>query len=165
MSPSHARRMNLIALALLITALISFAAFHGLEFQIYVDPSMQVEDDNRGWRVWPELVDFVRDLDFSDPRDLIAWAGFLCATLLIAASPALIPVFRASRLAWWLAALVSGTAMLGLGGVLLLDPPDPSWSVPGPGYFCLLGALALNFIGLLFVRREVLPEPRIDLDV
>jgi len=65
-------------------------------------------------------------------------------------------LFRASRLAWWLAVIVAGTALVGLTGVLLVDYSDvpPEAEKPGPGFFCLIASQVLNFLGLLFVRRE-----------
>ncbi|MEK7950072.1 hypothetical protein [Luteolibacter soli] len=153
---SSARRMNLIALAVLLTGLISFVAFH---FLIFVD--FRPDDDAiRGWQVWPEVWRFVRDPDFNQLEDLIATSALFTSVLLTVISPFAIPLFRSSRLAWWLAAIVSGAAMLGLTGVLLVNyVMEPSESEkPGAGFFCLVASQALNFVGLLFVRRENEPE-------
>lgn len=145
--------MNLIALAVLLTGLISFIAFHPL----VVADGRPSDDVVRGWQVWPEIWQFFKELDFSDIGDLIACSAFLTSALLIVVAPFAIPLFRASRPAWWLAAIVSGTALIGLSGILLVDytnaPPDAEKL--GPGFFCLIAAQILNFLGLMFIRREV----------
>jgi len=153
---SRARRMNLIAMAVLLTGLISLIAFHGM---VFADrrPDGEV---TYGWQVWPEIWQFITDLDFSDIADLIAASAFLTSVLLIVVAPFAIPVFRASRLAWWLAAIVSGTALTGLTGILVVDytkePADAEEL--GPAFFCLIASQVLNFVGLLFIRREHSPE-------
>jgi hypothetical protein len=160
---SRARQMNLVALAVLLTALISFITFHGM---VLVDRRPH-DEVTYGWQVWPEIWQFARDLDFSDIADLIATSAFLTSFLLIVIAPFAIPLFRASRLAWWLAAIVSGSALIGLTGVLLgnyLGTPSGE-EKPGPGFFCLIASQLLNFLGLLFVRRECAPEPVVKPDL
>ena len=154
---SRARRMNLVALAVLLTALISLIAFH---LMVFAD-RRPYDEAVHGWQIWPEIWQFVTDLDFSDIGDLIATSAFLTSFLLIVVAPFAIPLFRASRLAWWLAAIVSGAALVGLSGVLVGDYlGTPSGArEPGPGFFCLIASQILNFLGLLFVRREHAPEP------
>ena len=157
----HARRMNLIALALLITALIAFVAFHFLVITIYTDPGYSKTRD-LGWEIWPELLEFLKDVDFDQIQGMIAASAFLTYCLLVVASPFLVPVLRISRIGWWVTVIASGVAMLGFGGVILISNDDPSFSVPGPGLYCLLASLALNFLGLLFIRREVPAAPEVD---
>ena len=146
--------MNLIALAILVTALIAFAAFHFLVIQIYVDPSIMGQSEERGWKLWLETYEFLKYPDPSETQAMVGIASFLASTVLVIACPLLVPVFNRSRWLWWLVVLASGVAMCGLGGVLLLSPLDPSYAVPGPGMYCLLAVLVLNFTGLLFIRRE-----------
>ena len=155
----HARRMNLIALALLITALIAFVVFHFLSFEIYTDPSY---GPSNGWMMWPGLIDFLGDVDFEDLAGMIAASAFLTYSLLVVVSPFIVPFLRISRLGWWMCIIASGVAMCGFGGVVLFSGHDPSFSVPGPGFYCLLASLALNFLGLLFIRREVPAAPEVD---
>jgi hypothetical protein len=152
MAISHARRMNLVALAVLLTALISLAVFHGT---VFVDHGPD-DEVSYGWQVWPEIWRTVRAPNFDDFMDLIATSAFLTSLLLIAIAPFAIPLFRASRLAWWLAAIVSGLALVGLSGVLLVSYSDPAAGSEklGPGFFCLIASQVLNFLGLLFIRRE-----------
>ncbi|WP_264513662.1 hypothetical protein [Luteolibacter rhizosphaerae] len=152
----RARRMNLIALALLITALIAYIAFHFLPLEVYPPDLYGIEPD-RGYEVWGEVVEFAKDPSANDPQDMIALAGFLCAAFLIIVSPFLVPLLHRSRWMWWTVVLVSGATLCGLGGVLLLIFFHDGEAIPGSGIHCLLAALALNFLGLLFIRREKSP--------
>jgi hypothetical protein len=153
--------MNLIALALLVTALIAFVAFHFLVITIVTDPGSSRSDES-GWRIWPELLEFLKDADFNDAEGMIAVSAFLTYCLLVVGSPFILPVLRMSRLGWWITVIASGLAMCGFGGMILLSEHDPAYSVPGPGTYCLLASLALNFLGLLFIRREVPPPPALE---
>ena len=157
----HARRMNLIALALLVTALIAFVAFHFLVITVVTDPGSS-RSEELGWRIWPELLEFLKDADFNDAEGMIAVSAFLTYCLLVIASPFIIPILRMSRLGWWITVIASGLAMCGFGGMILLSEDDPAYSVPGPGTYCILASLALNFLGLLFIRREVPAAPEVD---
>jgi hypothetical protein len=150
----HARRMNLIALALLVTALIAFTAFHLLP----VDSGIGSDD---GWRVWQEIGLFLETPNLEDLQTMIGISSFLTCVVMILTGPFLIPVLRRSRLAWWLATIVSGMAFAGLGVVVAIHNLGPG-TQPGPAVFCLLAALALNFLGLLFIRREVPAAPAFD---
>jgi hypothetical protein len=163
MAHDRARWMNLIALAILVTALIAFVAFHFLVIQTYVDPGFG-QAEERGWRIWLEVYEFLKDPDPGEIEAMVGVSSFMASVVLVVASPLLVPVFSRSRWAWWIAVLVSGSAMCGLGGVVLLGPSaDPSYAVPGPGIHCLLAVLVLNFTGLLFIRRESRPSAEIDL--
>ena len=150
--------MNVIALALLCTALIAFGAFHFLEVQIYVDPGLAGQSGELGWRIWLEVYEFLKSPDPDEFQPMIGIASLLASTVLVVACPFLVPVLSRSRWVWWIAVLASGSAMCGLGGVLLSTQNDPGYAVPGPGIYCLLGVLVLNFTGLLFIRREG-PKP------
>jgi len=147
----------LVALAVLLTALIALVAFHLMVFVDY-RPDGEV---SYGWEVWPEIWNMMKAPDFDDIQDLIATSAFLTSLFLIGIAPFAIPLFRASRLAWWLAAIVSGMALVGLSGVLMVSYLDssPASEKLGPGFFCLVASQILNFIGLLFIRREVSPDP------
>lgn len=150
---SPARRMNLIALAVLLTGLILLIAFHPM---VFVD--RRVDDKVvHGWQAWPEIWRFIADPDFSDLGDLIMISAFLTSVLLIVVAPFAISLFRASRLTWWLAAIVAGAALVGLSGVLLVDYSDvaPEAEKLGPGFFCLIASQVLNFLGLMLIRREM----------
>lgn len=154
MSQDRARWMNLIALAILVTALIAFAAFHFLVVQTYVDPGLAGQPAERGWTIWLEVYEFFKDPDPDETQAMIGVASFLAATVLVIACPLLVTVFNRSRWLWWIAVLASGVAMFGLGSILLFSLPDPSYAVPGPAIHCLVAVLVLNFTGLLFIRRE-----------
>ncbi|MCW1921705.1 hypothetical protein OKA05_04020 [Luteolibacter arcticus] len=149
--------MNLVALALLITALIAFVAFHFLVVDYDSDPSTVEKTPERGWEIWLELIGFLKDADFTEFRGMIAAASFLCATLLVVLAPFLVPVLKRSRLAWWVIVLPAGIATCGFGGIVGVDLLDPLNSY-GPGVPCLLAAFAINFIGLLFIRHEAAPD-------
>jgi hypothetical protein len=49
----------------------------------------------------------------------------------------------------------AGMATCGFGGIIATNLSNSY----GPGIPCLLGAFALNFIGLLFIRRELAADP------
>lgn len=153
----HARRMNLIALALLITGLVSLIAFHPF---VFVDHRPN-DEAMHGWQIWPEIWRTIKSPDFNDIQSLIATSAFLTSLLLVAGAPFSIPLLRVSRLAWWLAIFVSGLALIGLSGVLIMNYSDTSATV-GPGFYCLIASQALNFLGLLFIRREIPAAPEVD---
>lgn len=148
----RARWMNLVALAVLSTSLLAYVAFHLLPIEAYTDPELE----DRGWELWGEVYEFIKDPDANYSQEMIGVAGFLCSAFLIVVCPFLVPVMSRSRWLWWVMVLASGTAMCGLGGIVLLAFIEE----PGSGTYCLLAALALNFLGLLFIRREqvALPE-------
>ena len=158
----HARRMNLIALALLITALIAFVAFHFMVITIYTDPTLVSKSKETGWEIWPTLWDYLHLPDYHDLQGMTAASAFLTYSLLVVACPFILPFLRMSRLAWWITVIASGVATCGFGGIVLFTEHDPSISSPGPGLYCLLASLALNFLGLLFIRREMPAAPEVD---
>jgi hypothetical protein len=159
----HARRMNLIALALLITSLIAFITFHFLPTISGEEIDREGYDPNefKGWTIWEEIGNFAKSPNIGDFQEMIGVSTFLTGVLLILSSPFLIPVLRRSRLVWWIATLGSGLVLTGLGGLLVISNLDPDDN-PGPAIYCILASLALNFLGLLFIRREIPASPEVD---
>lgn len=159
----HARRMNLIALALLVTALIAFVSFHFLPTISGEEVDRRGYDPNdfEGWTIWEEIGNFAKDPDIGDFQEMIGVSTFLTGVMLILSSPLIIPVLRRSRLVWWVATLGSGLVLTGLGGLLVINNLEPVIQ-PGPAIYCLLASLALNFLGLLFIRREVPAAPGVE---
>jgi len=145
------RVLNLISLAFLVASLISFMLFHVLEDSL---------TEGKGWRVWLEIWEMIRDPSFfEEPRNMMAAASFFTVTLLITCSPAMVPLFRRSRLLWWLAAVFSGLATITFWLIVLLinDPQTIGLSA-----WCLLAAPVLNLTGLFLIRGEPragLPDP------
>jgi hypothetical protein len=160
MSIPQARRMNLIALALLITALIACVAFHFLPTISgeEIDRGEYDPNDFKGWTIWEEIGNFAKSPNIGDFQEMIGVSTFLTGVLLILSSPFLIPVLRRSRLVWWIATIASGLVLTGLGGLLVISNLEPD-DQPGPAIYCLLVSLALNFLGLLFIRRELPAAP------
>lgn len=159
MANERARWMNLVALALLVTALISFVGFHLLEMVEY--EKYAPDHSERGWEIWPAVLDFLKSPTFGDSEDMVSIAALLTGSVTILAGPFLIPVLSQSRLLWWVVALASGTSLCGLG-VILTFGWDNDYTRPGPGLLCLLAALLLNFTGLLFIRREAVAPAEVD---
>ncbi|MCW1883385.1 hypothetical protein OKA04_01500 [Luteolibacter flavescens] len=158
MSRPHARWMNVAALSLLVTALIVFVAFH---FMVVDYASSPMGKNTMGWHLWPELYRFVRMGNFSDSESTIAATCFLCATLLVALAPFSISFLQKSRLAWWVVVIPAGVATFGFGGTIGIELLNSPASF-GPGIPCLIASFALNFTGLLLIRREPTPEPVVD---
>lgn len=156
-SASATRIMNLVATILLAMGLLAFAVFHFQPIIAYADPSWAGKSHKDGWETWPMLFEFLKGTDFSDTMSVIGASAFLCGSLSITASPFLTPVLKVSRPAWWAVTIASGLAAAGFVGMVLSDPPDPDFCTYGPGVSCLLSAFALNFTGLLFVRRHLHP--------
>ena len=160
----HARRMNLIALALLITALIAFTAFHFLPVMAeteFARIGAAPDEINAGWSIWQEIGNFFVAPRIDDSQAMIGISTFLTCVVLILACPFLVPLFRRSRLVWWIATIASGLVLTGLGGLLVITNLAPD-DHPGPAIFSLLASLALNFLGLLFIRRELPAAPEVD---
>ncbi len=133
---------------------------HGLSVLLFVAyhflPGFGVAS---GWVVWPQIAESMSAPGiFEQPTVLAIVASFLMITVLIVASPFLSIVFRRSRLSWWLATVMSGLAMVVLGGLILtLNDPDKL----GPGEICLLASPVFHFIGMLMIRKERMPEPAV----
>ncbi len=142
--------MNLIALAFAVTALVVFVAFHFLPWS----PLW------KGWVVWEDIFGDLADGGLEEPPLVLAAASLLTESLLIVLLPFLLRMTWSSRLLWWTVTLVSGIATCALAGIILyfilLDPYTRAEA--GPAVYCLVAAPVLNFISLLFVRREA-PEP------
>jgi hypothetical protein len=154
MAMERVRFMNLVAFALLATALLAYVAFHLLPIEIYTAPGLSDLDPDRGYRVWGEVLEFAKNPSADQGQDMIALAGFVCSAFLIVTCPFLVPLLNRSRWMWWIVVLASGAALCGLGGVLISIFYRDNHVIPGPGIPCLLAALVLNFLGLLFIRKE-----------
>ena len=144
----RARLMNLVAVAFFITALIALGAFH-------VTPWSK-EAPDQGYHVWIEFRDMVQARDFSNPWESIGLFMFPCFALLALVSPFLVGFLRRSRLAWWMLVLFSGICLISIGAFMFVitQPAPGEPDQRGTGFFCLAGAMVLNFIGMLFVRRD-----------
>ncbi len=143
----HARRMNRIALALLIIALIAFIAFHFLPWQ-----------SQAGWKIWGSILGDLTRFRRIDGEGAIAMASLFATSVMLVAGPFLISVFQRSRLIWWLVTIVAGSALVGLSGVIahaFFTGMDFRF---GSGMGCLVAAQTLNFLGLFFIRRDQAAE-------
>lgn len=155
----RARVMNLVAVGLFITALLALFGFHVTEWESGMGSGIH------GWVIWPALWSMAQAPDFSDTIESIGLIMFPSFVVLAVCSPFLIGVLRKSRLAWWLLVLFSGTCLISVGLFAISEsslPDNPDQL--GPGFFCLANALAMNFLGMLFVRRDVRVEMPIDSD-
>jgi hypothetical protein len=152
--------MNRIARLAFVAALISFIAFHFVEFWHFTEPDLDA--DTTGWRIWTEIPTTMGSPSHLDGVQMIFWSCFLTSSLLVASSPFLVGVVRVSRLAWWIGALTSGVATIALGGFLISLVSDHAEISPGLGFTLLLAAMLLNFLGFFFIRREIPPNPVTD---
>ncbi len=154
--------MNRAARVLFIVSLGCFVAFHFGSFYILRNQPFPSQDFT-GWNIWVALVaDVFRHPSRVDARTMIAYSGFLTCALLLVSSPFLVPILRSSRLAWWGCVLTSGIAMIGFGSVIIPQGTVSGDVVLGPGFYFLLAAMLLNFLGFLFIRRVISPNPVID---
>lgn len=157
----RARRMNLIALALFITALISLVAFHLLPF----DPSLSTTNpgENRGWIIWQ----FIGSV-FSSARifrvpdvETLAYGCLPVSMMLVTVAPFLIAVLRGSRPIWWMMMIMTSVCLASVSWLIWSLSRDPI-TTPPPSISVYLTAVILNFLGLLFIRREVPSAPEVD---
>ncbi len=134
-------RVHLPALVLFCAGLASLVFFNFL-------PGFGTE--RKGWNLWVNIIQAVqRPSLFRDTKDLISIACLLTLLALVTASPFLVSVYLKSRLAWWLAALMSGLSTCALWCIVLFIVES---NRVGLGGWCLLAAPALNFAGLLSLR-------------
>lgn len=136
--------------ACLFAALLLFAAFH---------VSRPVTDDDElGWRIWENIWDYTKTPEtlVENPADGVALASFLAFTLLLVASPFLLPVLRKSRGAWWALMIVSGLAGVGFWIAIFHDGIGDTEI--GMGIWFLLFANTLNFVGLATARAGIRSE-------
>jgi len=157
----HARRMNQIALALLVTALTILIAFHLLPF----DPSLASTEGNhhRGWVIWEFIMpalSFERLL-FSPNRGALMIASLPLSMLLVAASPFLIPLLSGSRPIWWITILLTSVCAAAVTWMVWELSVDPI-TRPPKSIGTYLASVYLNFLGLLFIRREAPAAPVVD---
>ena len=162
MSLSHCRRMNLAALALLVSALVAFTIFHFSrvdEVFGFASGWLRENDSIAGWQVWLSGWVSAKTWDTGGPDvavEMLVSAMLTSSALSIVAAPFLLPIMRSSRLAWWLIVFVSFCG-LNLGISIVSDYAIPESPVLGglrPGTYCLISAQILNFLGLLCIRRE-----------
>ena len=154
-----ARVMNLVALAFFITALLALGGFHFLSWWKHVSFP--------GWGIWNEMMGRVQSRDFSEPLANICLLMFPCFTALALSTPFLIGVLRRSRLAWWLLVLFSGGCLISVGAfaITISSPAPDEPDQRGPAFYCLMASLGLNFLGMLFVRRDVQAMTAMEPDV
>jgi hypothetical protein len=157
----HARRMNLIALALLVTALISLVAFHLLPF----DPSLSTThpSENRGWIIWRFIGSvFSSGRIFRAPdAEALAFGCLPVSMMLVIAAPFLIPMLRGSRPIWWMMMIMTSVCLASVSWLIWSLSRDPI-TTPPPSISVYVMAVFLNFLGLLFIRREVPAAPEVD---
>jgi hypothetical protein len=104
----------------------------------------------KGWTLWAEVARRLLDPKLvRDSRDLVFIASLLTLVVLVTASPFLVGAYLKSRLAWGLAAMMSGLATAVIWYLVL--QMDKSRGID-PGGWCLLAAPALNFAGLIALR-------------
>ena len=156
----HARRMNLIAQALLITALLFFVGFH---LGDWVRVTLELEP-LKGWELWKNAISVVRHSHLHGlPNSLlITMSALIVASVLICGSPFAVKPLAASRALWWGATVVSVASFAGFGGFMAYYMVVEAVDEPGTGFFCLIAAQMLHFTGLLFIRREVPAAPEVD---
>jgi len=142
MSPSTARHVNHVALALLVAALVCWIAFHLLPME---------RDGGRGWELWRQILRAPKIGSMFGWKKLLPISGFLTLGLLVPASPFVTTLLRSSTPCRWLAMLASGAAFFGFGGAVAASL-DSSYS-----FFCLVASMFLNFFGLVCIRH-VAPE-------
>jgi len=135
-TPSPAHPLNRLGIILLISALICLIGFHLLP----------IDRNSQGWEFWPAIWDVLTRRGRIQWESMIAISAFLTIAILVTASPFITRLLRASNLFRWLAIVASGTALLGLGGLILIDLPD------GPAFVFLLATMLLNFAGLICIR-------------
>ena len=133
---------RLLPLAFFVAALVAYAAFHFLPWSIH-GPTV-------GWQIWRMVLRLPRD--WNDFSNLLPTFGFLSTGLLIVASPFLVPVFMASRLARILVRLVSLMAAVSLTGALLWHSGNFDKFRGRSGMICLIAAQLLHLAGTMLLR-------------
>ena len=134
------------AIILLTLALVFFVAFHFLPWNNY-------PGSEPGWEVWGQIKQIPRSADV--PKDMITASGFLTSSLILVASPLLVPVFESSRLARNLVLVMSGLALVGVTGFMLFLTTNFGRFLAGSG--CLMLAQALHLAGMIVVKPR--PKP------
>ena len=166
MSLSRSRRMNLVALALLVSALVAFTIFHFSrvdEVFGFASGWLREKDSIAGWQVWLSGWVSAKTWNTGGPNvaaEMLVSAMLTSSALSIIAAPFLLPILRSSLLAWWLVVFFSFCGIC-LGISIVSDYAIPEAAVLGglrPGTYCLIFAQILNVVGLLFIRREPVAE-------
>jgi hypothetical protein len=122
----------------MIAAMILFAAFHFLP--------AEKDSDETGWVIWQAVFLILRHSADLDALAGIGLASFLMFSVLIVSSPFLIGVWRKSKLALGLAAAFSGLGTFGFWIMVLCQGGEENFPL---GFWCLMHAPLLNFLGLL----------------
>lgn len=156
----HARRMNLIALALLITALISLIAFHVAPFGDSLTSDGRIV---RGWVVWELVISVFTsgELLQSSIAVMLAWMSLPMSMALVASAPFLIHLLRGSRPIWWIVLIMTSVCLVAISWLIWELSRDPI-TTPPRSIGLLMIAVYLNFLGLLFIRREAPAAPVVD---
>ncbi|MCW1914155.1 hypothetical protein OJ996_11245 [Luteolibacter sp. GHJ8] len=137
-----------LAIILLTLALVLFVAFHFL-------PWNNDRHSMPGWEVWRYVSRIPRSA--GDLKDLLPTTGFFTSSLILVASPLLVPVFETSRLARNLVLVMSGLALIGVTGFLLYVAANFGRFLAGSGMICMMLAQALHLAGMVVVKPR--PKP------
>ena len=159
---THARRMNLMALALFTTALFSLAAFHLLSFDININPKVG-DPATRGWVIWKFIFHFYSSdtLSRASIAEMLAFVGLPVSMMLVVCAPFLVGFLRGSRPIWWLMTIMTSVCLVATSWLIWELSQDPITSPPRSIRLFMI-AVYLNFLGLLFIRREVPAAPEVD---
>lgn len=136
-----------LAIILLTLALVLFVAFHFL-------PWTNDRHSMPGWEIWRHILRIPRSA--GELKDLLPTTGFFTSSLILLASPLLVPVFETSRLARNLVLVMSGLALVGVTGFLLFVSANFGRFLAGSGMICLMLAQALHLAGMIVVK----PRPK-----
>ncbi len=156
----HARRMNLIALALLVAALISLIAFHVAPLDGSLTSDGRIV---RGWVIWELVISVFTSGEFfqSSIGAMLAWMSLPMSMALVAGAPFLIHLLRGSRPIWWIMMIMTSVCLVAISWLIWELSRDPI-TTPPRSIGLLMTAVYLNFLGLLFIRREDPAAPEID---
>lgn len=135
----------------MVAAIAAFAAFHFIRHP--------EQGNDAGWSIWKDLWHLIRDPSgMNDPLGWVAVASFLTSSLLIVASPFLGGVWIKSKMAWLPTVIFGGLAAVAFP-VAILSGRSAGEQPIGWGFYLLMVAPVLNFIGLLFARVAPASRP------
>ena len=138
---------NRIVLTLFIAALACFTAFHFFPWS--------TGSDLAGWQIWRFVVRIPTDWEV---QNLLPTFGFLSSGLLLAASPFLVPVFEASRLARNLILLGSALAAISLTGFIAWLSIDQGGFSGASGMISMMFAQIFHVAGMVAIKRPPPPS-------
>lgn len=151
-----------VALGLFSVAWLSLVVFHFVPVTSRIGTAYSPATSTiYGWELWGDwwhgIVHLDR-LDFSWPNAPI-WAALHLVLLVLLSSPFLIGILRSNRLIWWLFAVMSAMAVIGITGVLgwvvfTLSEYDRELTRFEVGFWMLMAAPVVHFVGVMFVRRR-----------